>query len=969
MNKIEVYTDELISANLDVHETEHKKPCCEVIVPGDNIEMVMGAAVIKILNMTTENIVVDKDQCIARADPSIIDRNTCVNRSYRVGERLTEKEQFELNKVLDEFASSFAKDKMDLGVANVEMDIELTEDRIIHYRPYRLSQSERETVRGMVSELLEAGVIEESSSPYASPIVLVKKKNNEVRMCVDYRALNKITKKERYPLPIIQDQLDRFAGRKVFTTLDLASGYHQIPINERSRQYTAFVTPDGHYQYKRVSFGLCNAPSVFQKTMCKILAPVLHKFVEVYIDDIIILGDDVDEGLRNLKTVLKLISQAGLKIRLEKCGFLMSSIEYLGHEIGNGEMRPSRKKIEAVTQFKTPTNVHEVRQFIGLASYFRKFIKNFARVAQPITKLTKNAVSWHWDKPQEDAFISLKQVLTEEPVLSLYNSTLETQVHTDASKLGLGGILVQKQIDGVWKPVAYVSRQTSEVEQRYHSFELEALAVVFSVQKFRVYLSGIKFTVVTDCNALRAVWVKRDMSPRIGRWWLMLQDYDFDVEYRPGTQMGHVDALSRNPIEVNRIVEEDYIDAIQASDASTQELILNLKRETEANKGKNRGLSKEFQLIGERLCRVVGEELIPVLPRVARRHILKMYHDENGHVGSEKCLDALKEKYWFPRMTQTVEKYVKGCIPCQFAKKPSGRQPGLLHPIPKSTIPFHTLHVDHLGPFCRDGGKTYVLAIVDASTKYIWLEAVANANTQGTLNALERLIKTFGYPTRIISDQGSAFTSRKFEGFCETHGIKHVLNAVASPRANGQVERFNRTILNSLVAVVGDDQKGWVKHLPKVQLGLNSTVCKGTGKTPLELVCGLRPRLSGDLVGPTVKPDLPVLRTKAAAMMERNAECMKRKFDKKRKDAHQYQIGDLVMVERKLLKRGITSGKLVDRYAGPYKVIAALPHDRYTVRSFAKGRRSYQNTIAVDHMKPWRDQALSESDEENEILI
>lgn len=959
VNKVAVRTEPLAVGVMKVRHSEQRQPKFEKDILCEEVESQEGMTTIKLINKTTELVKLRSTDCIARAE--LLDSPS---GGPKIGDQLNQCQKELLTSLLEEYDSCFSGKSMELGNCDIEMTIKLTENKVINYKPYRMSFHDREIVRNIVAELLEAGIIEKSTSPYASPILLVKKKDGGHRLCVDYRALNKITEKERFPLPVIQDLLDRLVNKAVFCSLDLANGYHQIKIAPSSRSLTAFVTPDGHYQYRMMSFGLCNAPAVFQRAMNEILAPIIHECAEVYIDDVIVWGVDVDDGLKNLRRVLELIKSAGVKLKGSKCSFLTTSVEYLGHEITGGEIRPSQHKLTAVAEFKPPGNVHEVRQFLGLASYFRKFIKGFASISRPLTSLTKKSVDWRWGKEQSNAVETLKRLLTADPVLAIYSPTSETQIHTDASKVGLGGVLLQLQECGKWKSVAYASRQTSASEANYHSFELEALAVVFSIQKFKVYVSGIKFRVVTDCSALRLAWAKRDLSPRIARWWLDLQEYDFDVEHRPGTSMSHVDALSRNPVTIHHIEEKDFIEALQDGDDKIQSLIKNLQMEIEANKNKANGLAKDYRIVNGLLCRLVDGGSKPVLPKSARWHILKTYHDNNGHLGSLKCLDAIQAKYWYPKMRKSVEKYVASCIGCQFTKKPTGKQPGLLHPIPRDSTPLHTLHIDHLGPFCKSNGKTFIFAIIDGFTKFVWLEAVTSANAKGAITALNKFSQVFGYPIRIISDRGSAFTCREFKEYCEKLGVKHVLNAVASPRANGQVERLNRTILNSLTAHMGEEQKGWEVYLPKVQLGINSSVSQGTGKSPLELLCGLRPRLAGDLLGPQHSNDLANLRGIAANNITRNASEMKARYDKSRRRGTSIAVGKLVMVERKILRPGITSGKLVPKYAGPYKVTAVLPHDRYEVTAAARGKRAYKSIVARDKMKLWCIRQESSSDEE-----
>ncbi|KAG6439566.1 hypothetical protein O3G_MSEX000882, partial [Manduca sexta] len=295
-------------------------------------------------------------------------------------------------------------------------------------------------------------------------------------------------------------------------------------------------------------FGLANAPAVFSRLIRRALGSLESK-IAIYLDDLTIPSTSIEEGIDLLEEVLNLLTKANLKLNLKKCSFLKTSVSYLGHEVTAGSIRPGLTKINAVSEFKRPQNVHQIRQFIGLASYFRKFVRGFAEIARPLTYLTKNNTEWVWGHDQEHAFTTIKAILTTRPVLAIYDPHATTEVHTDASKLGLGGILLQYQTDGLLRPVAYFSRVTSQEEQHYHSFELETLAVVESLKRFRIYIMGIPIKVVTDCAALRTTLSKKDLIPRIARWWLTIQDFDIEIEYRPSARMQHVDALSRNPVD------------------------------------------------------------------------------------------------------------------------------------------------------------------------------------------------------------------------------------------------------------------------------------------------------------------------------------------------------------------------------------------------------------------------------------
>lgn len=318
---------------------------------------------------------------------------------------LSNAHQLILLNVLNQFRDCFAQNTCELGKINIaEMHIRLSDDEPITYRPYRLSFTERETVRNIVQDLLENWIIQESTSPYSSPILLVKKKNGETRMCVDYRKLDANTIKDRYPLPRVDKYVDRIQSSNYFTTLDLASGYHQIAMAAESIHKTAFITPDGHYEYLRMPFGLVNAPAVFQSAINTILGNARFSTVLAYLDDILLPSVDFNKGVESLKSILEMFRKAGLTFRLSKCHFFRTSIEYLGHELSKDGIKPGTLKTKAVTLYPKPTSVHEVRRFVGLVSHFRKFVKNFAIIARPLTVLTKKGVSFRWEHEQEKAF-------------------------------------------------------------------------------------------------------------------------------------------------------------------------------------------------------------------------------------------------------------------------------------------------------------------------------------------------------------------------------------------------------------------------------------------------------------------------------------------------------------------------------------------------------------------------------------
>lgn len=891
------------------------------------------------------------------------------------GDHISPQDKLRLEDLLSKFKECFSSGMHDLGfTTETEMVIQLKDSDPVVYRPYRLSFSQRKKVQAMINELLECGIVQESNSPYASPIVLVQKKTGDMRLCVDYRALNNKTRRDHYPLPRIEDLLDRLSGQIIFTTLDLASGYHQIPIAKDSIEKTAFVTPDGQYEYTRMPFGLANAPAVFQRLIHKVLNKFKIKHAIVYMDDILIPASSVDEGFARLEEVLLALKNCGLTLKMEKCHFFKESIDFLGFEITKGEIKPGSRKTQAIACFEAPTNQHEVRRFLGLASFFRRFVKDFASKARPLTNLLKKDTPWRWTEEEAFAFQSLKQSLTDRPILALYDHTAETQLHTDASRIGVAGILLQRKGCLPFRPIAYFSRQTTPDEQKLHSFELETLAVVSSLQKFRVYLLGIKFTIFSDCHALRSTFTKRDLVPRISRWWIQFLEFDCTIEYRPGDKMAHVDCLSRKPVEIGNddvhtldiltIKAEDWITTVQSGDTEVKRIKEILE---DPETAKVASICKEYRVKNGRVFKVIDDKTERwVVPRNVRWQLLKANHDDVGHFGFSKTLERIRSFYWFPRMRKFVKKYVSSCLGCAHHKLPSGAKEGELHSIPKIEIPFHTVHADHLGPFIRSRKKnSYILVIVDSFTKYIHLAPVRSTKSKASIKVFQNYFSLFGVPTRLITDRGTSFTSKKFKSFVQSLGIKHVLNSVATPRANGQVERYNRTILSALGATSHD--KGpevWDQHLPEIQIGINTSVHEVTKRTPTELLFGRKVpspsqgilnRVVEDVGNGSTDKNLDDIRNDAREAIQQNQDKNKKLFDQRRKRVTKYHVGDLVRIVRAVPSNTGQSKKLEPKCQGPYKIKKILPHDRFVVVDTPltrKGRR-YEGVLSADKIFPW----------------
>ena len=448
--------------------------------------------------------------------------------------------------ILKKNSSAFVRHKFVPGQAeNVKHHIVLDDARPIRQCPYRVAPTKKEEIQNLVSEMLELGVIEPSYGPWSSPVVLVKKPDNTSRFCVDYRKLNANTRKDTYPLPNQHDLLASFGDSNWFCTLDLQSGYWQVPMEPSDRDKTAFVVAGGLYRFLVMPFGLCNAVATFQRYMDQILTEMKHRKVAVYVDDVIVGGSSVDEMIAGLDELLALLSRKRLFVKLKKCVWLQNNVKFLGHRLSGGELSVDLDKVRSITEWPEPTCRRQLRAFLGLANYYRRFVPNFASKAKPLNKLTSEKQIFKFDSDEKQAFQMLKHALTTTPTLITPIPNASLILDVDASYEGLAAVLSQKDEGGKEHVLEYYSRSLSLAEKNYCITRLELLALVSAAKHFHHYLVGIPCLVRTDHSAL--TWLKsfRRVEGQLARWMETLQNYQLDIEYRPGKVHNNADSLSR----------------------------------------------------------------------------------------------------------------------------------------------------------------------------------------------------------------------------------------------------------------------------------------------------------------------------------------------------------------------------------------------------------------------------------------
>nr|CAH66151.1 OSIGBa0097I11.3 [Oryza sativa] len=695
----------------------------------------------------------------------------------------------------------------------------------IHKRPYRMAANELAEVKKQVDDLLQKGYIRPSTSPWGAPVIFVEKKDHTQRMCVDYRALNEVTIKNKYPLPRIDDLFDQLKGATVFSKIDLRSGYHQLRIREEDIPKTAFTTRYGLFECTVMSFGLTNAPAFFMNLMNKVFMEYLDKFVVVFIDDILIYSKTKEEHEEHLRLALEKLREHQLYAKFSKCEFWLSEVKFLGHVISSGGVAVDPGNVESVLSWKQPKTVSEIRSFLGLAGYYRRFIENFSKIARPMTRLLQKEVKYKWTEDCERSFQELKKRLVTAPVLILPDSRKGFQVYCDASRLGLGCVLMQEG-----KVVAYASRQLRPHENNYPTHDLELAAVVHALKIWRHYLYGNRTEIYTDHKSLKYIFTQPDLNMRQRRWLELIKDYDMEIHYHPGKTNVVADALCRKsycnmsegrclPWELCQeferlnlgIVSKGFVAALEAkptlfdqireaqvNDPDIQEIKKNMRR------GKAIGYVEDEQgtvWLGERICVPENKELKDTIMKEAHETLYSI------HPGSTKMYQDLKQQFWWASMRREIAEYVALCDVCQRVKAEHQKPAGLLQPLKIPEWKWEEIGMDFITGLPRtSAGHDSIWVVVDRLTKVAHFIPVKTTYTGHKLAELymARVVCLHGIPKKIVSDRGSQFTSKFWQKLQSELGTRLNFSTAYHPQTDGQTERVNQILEDMLRACVLD---------------------------------------------------------------------------------------------------------------------------------------------------------------------
>ncbi|XP_056314361.1 retrovirus-related Pol polyprotein from transposon 412 [Danio aesculapii] len=844
----------------------------------------------------------------AQPSPSVQEQIATLDLSI-----LPEVEQGKVRALLFKYLPVFSSHDGDLGCTNlISHDIPLLDDIPVRQRFRRIPPSEYEVVKAHINQLLETQVIRESCSPYASPIVLVKKKDGGLRMCVDYRRLNAKTRKDAFPLPRIEETLDSLAGACWFSTMDLASGYNQVPVTEKDKPKTAFCTPFGLFEWNRMAFGLCNAPSTFQRLMERLFGDQQCQSLLLYLDDIVVFSSSIDEHLVRMEVVLSRLQREGLKAKLSKCAFFQREVHYLGHVISSEGVSTDPRKVEAVANWPCPASVTELRSFLGFASYYRRFVEGFSKLAAPLHRLVAllanpkhrkgNAHDFaaSWSAECQSSFEGLKMKLTSAPVLAYADFSLPFILEIDASQGGLGAVLSQEQ-QGKVRPIAYGSRSLRPTERNpsnYSSMKLEFLALKWSMtEKFREYLLGQKCIVFTDNNPLSYL-----NSAKLGamehRWAAQLSVFDFEIKYRSGRSNRNADALSRQnfsgtgevqdrcpgvavPVVLQQTAPDGLVTQVnqvtafpcpsgsdmgarQVADPVIGEVLVFWRRKLLPTSEERKKLSRLAVILLRQWGRLVemegvlyrrvlrpdgGEEVLQVLlPALMKAEVLTQLHQQHGHQGVERTSQLVRQRCYWPGMFADIARWCQECERCQCAKGTPSAPSSYMGHLMASR-PNEILALDFTLLEPSRSGLENVLVMTDIFTKYTLAIPTRDQRAETVAQVLvAEWFCKFGVPGRIHSDQGRNFESTLIRQLCGLYGVVKSHTTPYHPAGNGQCERFNRTLHDLLRSLPYSKKSDWPCCLPQVLFAYNTTPHQSTGESPYYLMFGQEPRLPIDFL-------------------------------------------------------------------------------------------------------------------------
>ena len=843
--------------------------------------------------------------------------------------------------------------------------IELAPDfKPLDCKTYNLSPQEQQELEKFIEEHLRTGRIRPSISPMASPFFFVKKKDGKLRPTQDYRKLNEATIKNRYPLPLISELVDRLSGAKVFTKMDVRWGYNNIRIKEGDEWKAAFRTNVGLFEPTVMFFGLTNSPATFQNFMNHIFKDLIHQgVVSVYMDDILVHTTTHSQHQQIVKEVLRILRDNDLFLKPEKCIFHADEVEYLGMIVGKGQIRMDPAKITAIRDWPTPTNKQELQRFLGFCNYYRRFIKGYSALAKPLTHLTGNT-PWSWTENEHLAFECLILSVTTEPVLQMPRREGQFRIEADSSDYAIGAVLSQLQ-DGRWHPIAYLSKSLNETQRNYEIYDKEMLAIMLALEEWRHYLIGAIdiFEIWTDHQNLQYFRQPQKVNRRQARWLCELANYHFTLHHKPGESNYKPDFLSRPPgLDKG---ENDNENVILLPEHHFRSLFINLQDDEQSLKSFPDAILERLKQIKpetyEHAVKVGlqtkdpdwhdhGDGIITYKKRIyipydkkLRQDIICEHHDSivAGHPGRYKTQELITRDYWWPRIQGTIRRYIDECEPCQRTRNHREKPHNPLHPHAIPSKPWEHISIDLIGPLPESQGYNAVLVIVDRFSKMIILIATnTELNAVGTARIYrDHVWSKHGLPIKIISDRGPQFVAQFMKDLHVLVGIKANPSTAYHPQTDGQTERMNQEVEQYLRLFINFQQDNWADWLPCAEFAYNNKANTSTGYSPFFVNYGRHPN-TGANTRKEVKSQSAIEFAQELAKIWEETECalkisaeqMKKFYDRKRGNARVYKPGDKVWLEGQNIATDRPSRKLDDRRYGPFEILKQIGEAAYKLK-------------------------------------
>ena len=900
---------------------------------------------------------------------------------------LTQTQQTQVIQLIANFKDIFASSKP--GVTSlIAHKIDVGTNVPINQPPYRTSFAERELIAKEVERMKNEGLIRDSCSPWASPVVLIKKKDGSIRFCIDYRKLNLITTRDVYPLPRIDDSLAALQTGTWFTTLDLTAGYHQIPMEESSKDKTAFITADGLYEFNVLPFGLTNAPACFQRFMDAVLAGLKWKTLLIYLDDICIFSASFEKHLCDVTDVFLRVRNAQLKLKPIKCRLFQREIKYLGHIVTKDGIKPDPDKTKAIQNMPIPKNKSQLLSFLGATGWYRKFIPNFSVDCASLYNLTKDYTAFRWTSKHTEAFEKAKNALNNCVGLSHPNYSQPFVISTDACDEGIGAELRQDDKYGS-KIIMNISRVLQPGERKWCVREKEALAIKWAIETFRPFIYNTKFLVETDHKSLE--WLKNAKAPaRIVRWALALSEYNFDIKYKPAKQNLTADALSRindsqSSTETECRLEEVLMTANEELslefDFTNQDVVRRQRQDpylqdliADCLKNGNESSCKNFKLENDILYLHRNDgKLLLAIPYDLVEELLYFYHNNAllVHLSQDRLYNLLKNRFYWPGLYRDTLDWVAACTVCFKHKTNQPLNHGLLIPI-VANGPFEIVGCDIIGPFkVSKNGYKYILNCVDLYTSWPEAAPLKTITAKEVFSTFFKLIiARHGCPMQLLSDQGRQFISELLKSLCEKFQIKSVTTTAYHQQANGKVEKFGAFIVNTLSILLNSAHSNWDEEIDAVLFTYRASLNRTLNETPFFLIYGRDAVLPQDLFVPLGKTNLrriketelhdyklKQLRTLQEAYVRLNRhkknyrDKYKAHYDKKHKTVN-FDVGSLVMLYTPRTQVGLTT-KFLPTWEGPFTVVTQLSPVNFRIQSLNGKKTLVVHVQRLKRYKSW----------------